>query len=57
MRIVAPLLAMALAAPALAATQPGDAQVLAALQAAEAGQPYDPASIAARDSARSRTGR
>ena len=47
MRIVAPLLAMALAAPALAATQPGDAQVLAALQAAEAGQPYDPASIAA----------
>lgn len=46
MRIVALLLAMALATPGLAAPQAGDAQVVAALQAAEAGQPYDPASVA-----------
>ena len=47
MRTVALLLGSLLAVPGLAAGQAGDGQVQAALQAAEAGQPYDPASVAA----------
>ena len=47
MRTVALLLGAMLAVPSLAAGQAGDGQVQAALQAAEAGQPYDPASVAA----------
>ena len=47
MRIVAIALGAALVVPTLVAAQASDGQVQAALQAAEAGQPYDPASIAA----------
>ena len=47
MRIVALLLGSMLAVPTIAAAQASDAQVQAALQAAEAGQDYDAAAIAA----------